>query len=385
MTMQEVALALFIVFAAIIAYVYALYPLFLIVVGRIRRRPKPRPLWDDELPTVSMLIPAYNEETVIAQKLDSTLALDYPADKLRITVASDCCTDATESIVRAYGERGVRLVRNETQKGKIATISELATGEKADLILITDANAIFETDALRKVVAHFRDPKVGIVDGNRLLHRTPTMAGEGEGAYWSYETVLRRADSDVFSTTFINGAMTVIRRELFVPLPSYLEFDHILPLHAVNQGYRVVFENLAHFYEETAASTGVAYKIRVRNAVRGFTMVLMMGCYLNIFRHPWFTFHLFSRKVLRWLIGVPAVGLFVANIGLLHLVPFQFTLAAQILFYVLAVAGYLLDRFGIKQGLLALPYYFCLVNYASLVGFFKAVCGQRMAVWSTGR
>lgn len=383
--MQQVAMVLLVLSALIIAYVYALYPLFLILVGALRRRRQPEPMSDEELPTVSILIPAYNEEKAIADKIESTLALDYPARKLEITVVSDCSTDATDSIVQEYVHRGIRFIRNKTQKGKITTISELATQVKTDVILITDANAIFEPDSLRKVVSHFRDPRVGIVDGNRLLNRTPTMAGEGEKAYWSYETLLRRADSDVFSTTFINGAMTAIRRELFIPVPSYLEFDHILPLHAVNQGRRVVFESNAHFYEETASSSEVAYRVRVRNAVRGFTMVLMIGRYLNVLRHPWFTFHLFSRKVLRWLIGVPAAGLFVANLGLLHLPPFQLLFAAQVIFYAAALAGYLLDRYGVKQRLLALPYYFCLVNCASLVGFCKAICGQRVAVWSTGR
>ena len=232
--MQHAALILFILSASMIAYVYAIYPLCLVVLGLSRRRPKPDLPTDDELPTVSILIPTYNEEAVIAEKLESTLALDYPAEKLDITVASDCSTDRTDEIVREYGDRGVRLVRNDRQRGKIGTISNLAPQASSEIILITDANAIFEPGALGKAVAHFRDPKVGIVDGNRRLRRTPTMAGEGEGAYWGYETVLRRADSDVFSTTFINGAMTAIRRELFIPLPGYLEFDHILPLHAIN-------------------------------------------------------------------------------------------------------------------------------------------------------
>jgi len=383
--MQQAALSLFVLCAFWIAYVYAIYPAFLLVLGLLRRRPKPPPLADDELPKVGIFIPAYNEEAVIAEKLESTLALDYPAKNLEITVASDRSSDATDAIVRGYAERGVRLIRNETQRGKIATISDLASRSTADVILITDANAIFEPDALRKVVAHFRDPKVGIVDGNRLLHRTPTMVGDGEGAYWRYETMLRRADSDVFSTTFINGAMTAIRRELFLPLPSYLEFDHVLPLHVINQGRRVVFENEARFYEETAPSSKVAYRIRVRNAVRGFTMVLLIGRYLNVLRHPLFTFHLLSRKVLRWLVAVPAIGLLAANFFLLDVAVFRWTLAAQAVFYVLALLGGALDRVGVKQGMLALPYYFCLVNAASLVGFLKAVCGQRMATWSTGR
>ena len=383
--MEKAALILFIVSAWTVIYVYVLYPLFLIVTGALLRRPKVEPMSDEELPTVSILIPAYNEEKVIARKIESTLALDYPRGKLEITVISDCSNDSTDRIVQGYLDRGIRFIRSKVQKGKIGSISELGTQVKTELILITDANAIFEADSLRKLAANFRDPKVAIVDGNRVLKRTPTMVGKGEGFYWSYETLLKRADSDVFSTTFINGAMTAIRREVFIPVPGYLEFDHVLPLHAINQGGRVVFEDKARFYEETASSSRNEFRVRVRNAVRGFTMVLAIKHYLNILRHPWFIFHLFSRKVLRWLIGIPACGLFISNLGLLHLSLFQFLFVAQIAFYSTALVGCLLQRYGFKQSFLALPFYFCLVNLASVVGLWKVIRGQRISVWSPGR
>jgi cellulose synthase/poly-beta-1,6-N-acetylglucosamine synthase-like glycosyltransferase len=383
--MPGVALALFIAFGFIIAYVYVLYPLLLILIGSLRRRPAPDPMSDEQLPTVSFLIPAYNEEKVIARKIENTLALDYPRDKLEITVASDRSTDATDSIIQRYIDQGIRFVRNETQKGKIATLSELGAQAKTDVILVTDANAIFEPDSLRNLVAYFGDSDVGMVTGNATLERAETMVGEGEGTYQSYENMLKRAECDVFSSAFANGAMSAIRRDLFLALPDYLEFDHVLPMHVVNQGCRVAYAEHARFYEETASHTSAEYKVRVRNATRGFTMVMLMGRYLDVLQHPWFTLHLYSRKVLRWLVGVPAVGLFTANLALLHLPLFQLTFAAQIGFYTAALAGYLADRRGIKQGFLALPFYFCLVNYASLVGFSRALRGQRIAVWSTGR
>jgi cellulose synthase/poly-beta-1,6-N-acetylglucosamine synthase-like glycosyltransferase len=234
-------------------------------------------------------------------------------------------------------------------------------------------------------MAYFGDPDVGMVTGHTTLDRTETMVGEGEGTYQTYENILKRAESDVISSAFVNGAMSAIRREIFTAVPSYLEFDHVLPLHVVNQGRRVAYADDARFYEETAPNTSAEYNVRVRNATRGFTMVLLMNRYLNVLRHPFFTLHVYSRKVLRWLIGVPAVGLFAANLALLHIPLFQLTFAAQIVFYAAALVGYVADWLGIKQGLLALPFYFCLVNYASLVGFSRAMRGLRIAVWSTGR
>lgn len=369
-----------------VAFVYVLYPLFLLAAGALRRRPPLAPQADDALPSVTMLIPAYNEELVIGEKLDNTLALRYPREKLEIVVVSDRSTDQTDAIAQGYADRGIRFIRNTEQKGKIRTLSDLGADAHSDILLITDANAFFEPDALRLLVSNFADPRVGIANGNRSLKRSASMAGEGEGAYWIYETMLKKAESDVFANAFITGAMTAIRRELFLPLPGHLEFDHVLPLHVVNRGHRVIFEARARFVEDTAPNARAEWRVRVRNAVRGFTMVLTMGQYLDVARHPAFACHVWCRKVLRWLIGIPALVALLASAGLACCHPFYaLLLAGQAAFYLAALAGWLLERRGIPQRLLALPFYFCLVNAASLAGLWQALRGRRLAVWQTGR
>ena len=369
-----------------IGSVYVFYPALLILIGACRRPSQPVPVADDALPSVLMLIPAYNEEHVIARKIENALSLDYPSNKLEMLVVSDCSTDRTDEIAASFAEKGVRFLRNTEQKGKIRTLSELGAEASADILLITDANAIYAPDALRMLVAPFADPNVGIVNGNRRLIPSASMAGEGEGIYWRYETMLKKAESDVFSNAFITGAMTAIRRELFLPLPGYLEFDHVLPLHVVNCGYRVVFEERACFEEDTAPHASAEWRVRVRNAVRGFTMVLEMHRFLRIARHPGFVLHVWLRKVLRWLIGVPALLALLSNIVLATVHPFYiFLLFGQLAFYAAACAGWLLERIGRARALLAIPFYFCLVNAASLVGLWHAIRGQRLAVWKTGR
>ncbi len=365
--------------------VYAGYPVLLLILGAWRRRPPVTPQSDDALPTVAVLIPAYNEELVIGRKIENTLGLDYPRAKLEVVVVSDRSSDGTDAIAQGYADRGVRFIRNAEQKGKIRTLSELGAESRADIILITDANAFFTPEALRVLVSRFADPRVGIVNGNRVLKPSASMAGEGEGVYWRYETLLKRAESDVISNAFITGAMTAIRRELFLPLPGHLEFDHVLPLHVVNRGYRVVFEPRAMFEEDTAPHARAEWRVRVRNAVRGFAMVLTMSTYLDR-RHFVFALHVWLRKVLRWLIGVPAVLAFVAGAGLVCLHPvYAWLWAGQVAFYLAALLGWALERAGRRQRLLALPFYFCLVNAASLVGLWQALRGRRMAVWQTGR
>jgi cellulose synthase/poly-beta-1,6-N-acetylglucosamine synthase-like glycosyltransferase len=368
-----------------VAYVYVLYPLLLVLLSALLRRPAPQPYPDGAWPSVHILIPAFNEEKVLEEKLVTTLALDYPRDRLRITVISDRSTDGTDEIARRFAAEGIEFIRNEEQKGKIRTLSELGVQSRSEILLITDANAIFAQDALKKLIAHFRDPAAGIVNGNRRLIRSASMAGEGESAYWQYETLLKRAESDVISNAFITGAMTAIRQKLFLALPGDLEFDHVLPLHVVHEGFRVVFAADARFHEGTAVSSKAEWKVRVRNAVRGFTMVREMGRYIRIWRHPLFVAHVYSRKVLRWMIGIPALGALAANLFLIGLPLFQLLLAAQILFYAAALTGGILERCGRPSALLALPYYFCLVNAASLVGLSRAFRGKRMAVWTTTR
>jgi cellulose synthase/poly-beta-1,6-N-acetylglucosamine synthase-like glycosyltransferase len=383
--MQQLGLALFLFCAFVVAYVYVLYPLALIVIGSGSRRSRPTPRPDDSLPSISMLVPAHNEEKSIGSKIENALDLDYPSGKLEITVASDASTDGTDDIIRSYLHRGIHLVRNETQRGKIATLSDLAHASHSDLILITDANALFERDSLRELAAHFADPAVGLATGNKILEASPTTVGEGEATYQSYETLLRRAESTVFAVAFVTGAMTAIRRELFSPIPGHLEFDHVLPLQVVNQGFRVVFAEDARFHEETASSTGAEYRVRVRNATRGFSMVFSMGRYLSFRRHPWFAFHVYSRKILRWLIGLPAIGLFLSNLLLWEIPLFRILLAAQVAFYCAAGLGCAARRQAARHRVFALPFYFCLVNWASLVGFYQAARGQRVAVWGTRR
>lgn len=383
--MHLTAYWIFSICAAAIAWVYVLYPMLLLTIGLLRRHSKPPPMTDEQLPSVTMLIPAFNEAAVIASKIENALDLDYPPNKLRIVVVSDCSTDGTDAIVQRFQDRGVQYLRNERQKGKIATLSDLGAKEKSDVILITDANAIFERSALRRLVSYFDDPSVGMVTGNKTLRRTATLVGEGEGTYQNYETVLRRAEANTISVTFVTGAMTAIRRELFKPLPEYLEFDHVLPQYVVNQGYRVAFAEDATFSEETAPHTKAEYRVRVRNATRGFSMVLNIGRYLDVWRHPVYAFHLFSRKILRWLIAIPAAGLLVSSLVLVEQPWFRLLFVLQLLFYLVAAAGYFFDRRGYSGGLVALPFYFCLVNFASLVGLIRAVRGEQIAVWSTER
>ena len=150
--MYTLCLVLFVFCAFLIAYVYALYPLAIVLIGLCRREGRAALLDDEALPSVEMLVPAFNEEKVIAQKLDTTLAADYPAAKLTCTVISDCSTDDTDTIVQRYEERGIRFVRNTEQKGKMTTLSEFASASEADIVLITDANAIFAPHALRALM-----------------------------------------------------------------------------------------------------------------------------------------------------------------------------------------------------------------------------------------
>ncbi|MBI3921403.1 MAG: glycosyltransferase family 2 protein [Armatimonadetes bacterium] len=367
----------------LIAYAYFLYPCVLLLARCLKTRPVRQ---EDVEPALSLLIPAFNEEGVIRQKLENSCGLDYPADRLQILVVSDRSTDRTEEIVREFAPR-VELKRNEQQLGKIGGLSHAVNQCTGDIIVITDANSFFEKESLKKLVRGFADTSVGCVSGRRVLRAAESQISRGQGLYWRYENALRLAESSVHSTAFTLGAMTAIRRDLFLPLPGELEFDQVWSLHVVNSGYRTLYDPEAVFVEESHEAVAAEFKMHFRNTVRGFTMAGRMGRFLNITRHPIFAVHVWSRKVARWLVGLSGVLLLISSASLALSGPFYRTVvAAQLVFYVFALAGYLESRRGAaRHKLLSTPFFLTLINLSAFWALVRYLGGLRMRTWSTGR
>ena len=336
---------------------------------------------------VSVIITAYNEEKDIAAKLENTLALDYPSDKLEIIVASDCSTDRTDQIVKSYAGRGIRLYRQEERLGKTSAQNAAVERALGEIILFSDATTIYSPDVLRLMLPSFADKTVGCVAG-RLIYLDPSQSGTGRGArsYWGYETFLKQHESSVCSLIGASGCLYAVRRSAYVPMYPEACSDFLIATKMVEQGLRAVFEPSAVCTEETNKRARRELRMRVRIITQTFTDLWRHRGMMNPLRSGFYAVELFSHKVLRYLVPFFLLVILAASAVLaIHSIFFMIVLAAQLCFYVAAFLSWLLERMGVRVRLLALPQYFVLANLASVIAFYKFLRGERYARWEPMR
>jgi len=370
-------------FIFLILYCYFGYPLVLFVLGIfLEKKPEKKEIF----PSISLLIPAYNEEKVIQKKIENSLELDYPKDKLEIIVASES-NDKTNEIVKNYEQKGVKLFVYPGREGKQYTIYRTIPHCKGEIIVLTDANGIFQKDALKKLVRNFADKRIGCVSGLlRYVNILKYSFGESEGIYWKYESFLKKLESNIFSLLGVNGSIYAIRRELYKPISSYRGDDFDLPIRVILQGYGVILEPEA-ISEEEIYSTAIAnFKRKVVIAGWHFKgALLLLKESIKRFK-PLLFFELMSHKILRWLIGYFLIFIFLSNLFLLEKSFYFFLFIFQIIFYLLAILGYLIEKKGKKLNkLINLVYYFCGVNLAATIGVIYGIFGKQKPVWEKVR
>jgi cellulose synthase/poly-beta-1,6-N-acetylglucosamine synthase-like glycosyltransferase len=364
-----------------LAYVLVGYPLLLRLIVLVRG-PR-RVARADITPHLSFVISAYNEADVIRQKLENTLAIDYPADRRQVVVVSDCSNDGTDDIVLEFAGRGVELARMSERRGKTAGLNATVPTLRGDVVIFSDANAIYEADALRKLVRNFADPTVGYVTGEaRYLQNGQTTADIGERAYWNYEIQTKRLETDLGSMVGGDGAIYAIRRSLWSKLPEDAINDFLNPLQIVSAGWRGVYEPEAVCWEETGGGARSEYKRRVRIVSRSWRAVFQAKGVLNPFRVGVFAWSLWSHKVLRWCSGFFALGAVVGGAGLYARWLWQWPLPVLGL-SVVAAACLAVTRQG--RRLISMGGYFAVLNVASIVGILRGSTGRVSGIWSTPR
>jgi cellulose synthase/poly-beta-1,6-N-acetylglucosamine synthase-like glycosyltransferase len=365
-----------------VAYVYAGYPLLLRLLARRSRESWP----DQKLPAVTLIISVYNEERCIRAKLDNSLELDYPGERLDIVVVSDASTDDTDAIVEGLAERGVRLLRMPERGGKTVGLNAAAANARGEVLVFSDANAMYRADAIKRLVAPFADAAVGAVIGESAYLEPISDAGRSESLYWRYETAIKRLESLNGSVVGGDGAIYAVRRSLYRPMAADALSDFVNPLQVVKSGYRCIYEPAAASWEETAEGFDKEFRRKVRIVNRAWRALMTMKGLMNPWRYGRFAWQLVSHKLLRWLVPVFLLAALAANVALAgeHAV-YGVTLGAQILFYALAATGALArDRSNVTR-LLYVPFYFCLVNLASMRGILEAYLGKTYTTWSTAR
>ena len=370
--------------AALVVYVYLGFPVLLYIYSRFR--PVHNRELPEELPTVTLLISAFNEEACIAEKLENSLALDYPKDRLQIIVLSDQSGDRTDEIVESFQDRGITLLRMAERGGKTLGLNDGVKSSSSDFVVFSDANAMYRADAIRALIAPFTDPKVGAVIGESTYADAASDAGESESLYWRYETTIKVLESRASSVVGGDGAIYAVRRSLFKPMAADVLSDFVNPLQVVEQGSRCVFETRAISVEDVAESFEKEFSRKVRIVNRAWRAMMSMKRLMNPLRYGVFAWQLMSHKLLRWLVPLFLVVLLVANSLLLDEGAFyRLSFIAQLACYGLAAIGSILRKQSNLNVVLYVPYYFCLVNIASARGILQAYQGKSYATWSTAR
>ena len=369
----------------VLGWVYVGYPIILFVAAQLRTKPVRRGTIE---PSVSLIITAYNEERAIRGKLEDTLALDYPADRLEVIVASDGSTDSTDDIVRTFAPR-VRLVRVEGRLGKTIAQNAAAAVASGEILVFSDVTSVYAPTTIRSMVENFADPTVGCVSGYVVYEKDPRNAmAYGRATFWDYERLLRTWETRVHSIIGASGCGYAMRRSLYLPLEGAASSDFVQAGKVTSRGYRTVEDPRAVAYEPVE-STSLKSELgrRARVAEGGLYGAYLLRELLNPLRHPWFAIELWSHRVLRWLMPVFLVVLLGANVALAAEGPiYQAALFAQLAFYAVGVAEFVLYRFERQgSGLFMIPLYVCLVNLATLLALSRLARGYRVVAWDTGR
>lgn len=365
--------------AGLAVYPFLIYPLLVFILGRIRPRPVVR---EGVEQSVTILIPAHNEEGCIAATVENKLSQDYPHDKLQVIVVSDGSTDRTDAIVRGFAGRGVALLRREGREGKAAALNDAIRHATGEVVIFSDANSIFALDAVRRLVENFSDPRVGYVTGSLRFSGVESGIGGGTDAYMRYENLVRTLETRVGSVIGVNGGVDAIRRSLYVDIRKDLITDFVLPLHVISRGFRVLYDDRAQSTEAPNDAAALEFRMRVRVALRALHGLSYMRALLNPLRFPMPAFCILSHKVLRYLTFALLPGAFLSNAALAYHSHFYRGLfILQLLAYLSAVLGLTISLPAPIRKATVVPSYFLLSNAAFAVAVFKFLRGENMATW----
>jgi len=373
----------FLTAAFLLFYVYAGYPLLLALIGLFVRKKRPE---QGYYPQLSVLIAAYNEEAAIAEKIKQTLALEYPKDKLEVLVLSDCSKDKTDEIVKSYPDSRVRLVRMAERRGKTSAQNFGIREAQGEVVVFSDATAIYHPKALAYLATNYQDPKVGAVSG-RYKYFDPedqSPTGMGSSAFWNYENLIKMMQSKIHTITGCCGCIYSVRKAAYTDLPDDIISDLVQPLQVIRKGYKVLFEDRAVAYEETTKSTKEEFSMRVRVVTRAMRGLLSVSDVLKPWKFAWPAFQLWSHKILRWMVPLFLITIFVSNLFLLDSQFFRTLMVAQLAFYAAAILNVVLPLHRAWKPL-GIPLFFCTLNAAALFSMIELGRGKKYVTWQTVR
>ena len=363
-----------------IVYVYAGYPLLLACGFLGRRKPVHR---STTYPVVSVIIPAHNEQDVIAEKIENIRALAYPQERIEILVGSDGSTDRTAEIVRQHA--GVTLYESTGQSGKSLIQNELVKRSSGEILLFTDADCFASPDALSRLVKNFADRRVGLVTARpTYFNNDENEVTQNEGIYLRYEKWLQRQESERGLLAMASGSFFAMRRTIWQPLASNVGDDFVLPLHVALHGHRVVMEAGATVRTDlTQNRLNSILAMRRRIISKDLLGLMRNAAVLNPLRTGPLAIALWSHKLLRWLVPYFLLGAFISNLFLLGSGFFFVLLALQLAFYGMAALGVVAPQRVRSRW--SIPASFCVVNFAALLATIQCLSGRTSGQWKPAR
>jgi cellulose synthase/poly-beta-1,6-N-acetylglucosamine synthase-like glycosyltransferase len=378
------ALIVFWICCALLAYSYFLYPL---LVGILAKRFGTPVAGDNVLRRVTVIVTAYNEANCIRAKLDNLAGLEYPPNLIQIMVVSDGSTDSTEEIAASYEVRPVRVLRVDGRQGKTACQNAAALAADGEILVFTDATTQLQPDAIRAMVRNFADPQIGCVGGRlKYVSDVHNITGSGGEAYWNYEMRLRMGESSLGSLIGVSGCLYAVRKSAYRPIDPGLISDFAIAMRIQELGLRTVLAPDACCYETTLEDGTRELSMRVRVGVRSLNALMHERRFLNPLKYGLFAWQLWSHKVLRYASPFLWIGALAANVLLIsYHVAYLAMFIGQCAIIVGGIAGFMLQDRNHNLGLLAKPYYFVLTNLASLIAALRFLRGERMVVWTPVR
>jgi biofilm PGA synthesis N-glycosyltransferase PgaC len=373
----------------IVVYTFVGYGILLYIIIRIKRKvkgmPKATPIDMDMLPTCTLVVAAYNEEDFIQQKIADTLKLNYSAGKLKLLFVTDGSNDKTPEIIAQYPQ--IQLLHRTERMGKIAAVHRAMESVDTEITVFTDANTFLNPDALINICRHYADQTVGAVAGEKRVQveANADASSAGEGFYWKYESALKKWDSELYSVVGAAGELFSVRTSLYKPVyPDTILDDFMISMLIAKQGYRIIYEPAAYATETASANVSEELKRKVRIAAGGIQSILRLKSLLNPFASI-LNFQYVSHRVLRWtvtpffLILAFILNFFIARDP--EATFYQILFVAQIMFYLMAFLGWMLEKRELRVKILFIPYYFCVMNYAVLAGIIRYYRKNQSAVW----
>ncbi|MFZ4725606.1 MAG: glycosyltransferase family 2 protein [Paludibacter sp.] len=388
---MQVLQIIFWILLGIVFYTYLGYGIVLFIMIRLKRiftKKKMVILSDNELPEVTLLIAAYNEQDYVKAKVENTLQLNYPSEKLHQIWVTDGSNDETPERLKAYSE--IEVLHRPERSGKIAAMNRGIKFVKTPIVIFSDANTLLGKESIMRIAQMFADPKVGCVSGEKRIFNANEEAASaaGEGIYWKYESTLKRWDAELYSAVGAAGELFAIRTELFneVEADTLLD-DFIISLRVAMKGYKIDYDPEAYAIETASANVKEELKRKIRIAAGGIQSVIRLYPLLNIFKYGILSFQYISHRVLRWtvtpvsLLLILLINIILAPYSNLYLI----LLGLQLLFYISALLGWFLENRKMKVKLLFVPYYFFIMNYAVFMGFGRYIKKSQSVNWERAK